>query len=94
MPTTVKDDNFLNFITSQEKYIDKIYKKLVDSNCMFKETKTPKTSGNQWEVVSEKMFAFQTNFICFTKTCMQACKYFSAYFRTINYQQIHSQRYA
>ena len=29
---TLKDDNFLNFITSQEKHIDKIYEKLVDSN--------------------------------------------------------------
>ena len=38
MPTTVKDDNFLNFITSQEKRIDKIYKTFVDSNSMFKET--------------------------------------------------------
>ena len=35
----VKDDNFLNFITSQEKRIDKIYKKLVDSNSMSEETR-------------------------------------------------------
>ena len=27
---TLKDDNFLNFITCQEKCIDKIYKNLVD----------------------------------------------------------------
>ena len=32
---TLKDDNFLNFITSQ----DKIYKKLVDSNSMYEETR-------------------------------------------------------
>ena len=36
--TAVKDDSFLNFITSQEKHIDKIYQKLIDSNSMSKET--------------------------------------------------------
>ena len=36
--TTVKDENFLNFITSQEKHTDKIYEKLVDSNSMSEET--------------------------------------------------------
>ena len=35
----LKDDNFLNFITSQEKRIDKIYKKLVDFNSMSDETR-------------------------------------------------------
>ena len=35
----LKDDNFLNFTTSQEKRIDKIYKKLVDSNSMSEETR-------------------------------------------------------
>ena len=35
----LKDDNFLNFITSQEKRIDKICKKLVDSNSMSDETR-------------------------------------------------------
>ena len=35
----LKDANFLNFITSQEKCIDKIYKKLVDSNSMYEETR-------------------------------------------------------
>ena len=35
----VKDVNFLNLITSQEKRIDKIYKKLVDSNSTFEETR-------------------------------------------------------
>ena len=35
----VKDDNFLYFITNQEKRIDKIYKKLVDSNSMSEETR-------------------------------------------------------
>ena len=39
----LKDDNFLNFITSQEKRIDKIYKKLVDSNSMSEETRTSGT---------------------------------------------------
>ena len=33
-----KDDNFLSFIISQEKRNDEIYKKLVDSNSMSKET--------------------------------------------------------
>ena len=37
--TAVKDDNFRNFITSQEKRIDKIFKKLVDSNSMSEETR-------------------------------------------------------
>ena len=37
--TAVKDDNFLSFITSQEKLIDKIYKKLTDSTSMFDETR-------------------------------------------------------
>ena len=36
--TDVKNDNFFNFITSQEKRIGKIYKKLVDSNSMSEET--------------------------------------------------------
>ena len=36
---SVKDDNFLNFITGQEKRIDKIYKKLVDSNSVPEETR-------------------------------------------------------
>ena len=35
----LKDDNFLNFITSQEKHIDKIYKKLVDSSSISEETR-------------------------------------------------------
>ena len=35
----LKDDNLLNFITSQEKPIDKIYKKLVGSNSMSEETR-------------------------------------------------------
>ena len=39
LKTAVKDDNFLNFITSQEKGIGKIYKKLVDSNSIFEETR-------------------------------------------------------
>ena len=37
--TAVKDDNFRNFITSQEKRIDKTFKKLVDSNNMSEETR-------------------------------------------------------
>ena len=44
--TAVKDDNFLNFINSQEKRIDKIYQKLVNSDSMSEETKTSETSGN------------------------------------------------
>ena len=39
LKTALKDDNFLNFITSQEKRTDKIYKKLVDSNSMSEETR-------------------------------------------------------
>ena len=35
----LKDDNFLNFITSQEKRNDKIYEKLVHSNSMSEETR-------------------------------------------------------
>ena len=35
----LKDDNFLNFITSRKKRIDKIYKKLVDSNSISEETR-------------------------------------------------------
>ena len=35
----LKDGNFLNFITNQKKHIDKIYKKLVDSNSMSEETR-------------------------------------------------------
>ena len=34
----VKDDNFLNFISSQENHIAKIYKKFVNSNSMSEET--------------------------------------------------------
>ena len=37
--TVVKDDNCLNFITTQEKRIDKIYKKLVDSYSLSEETR-------------------------------------------------------
>ena len=60
MPTTVKDDNFLNFITSQEKYIDKIYKKLVDSNCMFKETqKHLKPVGTSGKLFQKKCLPFR-----------------------------------
>ena len=44
----VKDDNILNFIISQEKYTDKIYKKLVDSYSMSVETrKHLKTVGTR-----------------------------------------------
>ena len=35
----LKDNNFLNFITSQEKCTDKIYKKFVDSNSISEETR-------------------------------------------------------
>ena len=36
--TSAKNDNFLNFITSHEKHIDKIFKKFIDSNSMSEET--------------------------------------------------------
>ena len=35
----LKDDNFLHFITSKEKRIAEIYKKLVDSDSMSEETR-------------------------------------------------------
>ena len=37
--TTVKDDELLNFTTSLEKRIDKIYKKLVDSKNLSEKTR-------------------------------------------------------
>ena len=46
--TAVKDDCFLNFITSQEKRIDKIYEKVVDSNSMSEEIRRhPKPMGTR-----------------------------------------------
>ena len=36
--TTVNDDDYLDFIISQEKRIDKTYKKLVDSNSLSEKT--------------------------------------------------------
>ena len=36
--TTVIDDKFLNFITNQEKRINKTYKKLIASNSLSEET--------------------------------------------------------
>ena len=35
----LKDSNLLNFITNQQKCIDKIYRKLVDSSSMSEETR-------------------------------------------------------
>ena len=37
--TAVKDDDFMNFMTSQEKHINKIFKRLFDSNSMSDETR-------------------------------------------------------
>ena len=37
--TTVKNDDFLNFITSKQKRIHETYKKLVNSNSIFVETR-------------------------------------------------------
>ena len=45
--TAVKDDNFLNFITGQEKRIDKIYKRLFDSNSM---SAKHEDMRSQWEL--------------------------------------------
>ena len=45
--TAVKDDNFLNFISSQEKRIDYIYKKLVALSAYPKEEED---IWNQWEI--------------------------------------------
>ena len=81
---TIKDDNLLNFITSQEKRNDKIYKKLVDSNSMSEETRrhlkpvrTRPVIMYRSDKVHKKMrrwlSTFQTNFICFTNTFIQAC---------------------
>ena len=45
---TLKNDAFLNFVVNQEKHIDTVFKKLVDSNSMSKEiAQVCKTSGNQ-----------------------------------------------
>ena len=41
--TVVKDDDFWNFIMSQEKRINKIYKKLIDVNGMSEETRRVET---------------------------------------------------
>ena len=87
----LKDGNFLNFITSQEKRIDKIYKKLVDSNSMSEETRRHlKPVGTRPGImyrsckVHKKCVDGCPPFICFTNTYIQACKVFSAYFRAIN----------
>ena len=45
--TTVKDDEFFNFITSQEKRIDRIYERLVDfKSPARRNTKKSETSKN------------------------------------------------
>ena len=46
--TAVKNDNFLNFITSQEKHIDKIFKKFMTLPACLKKLKTSEI--NQWEL--------------------------------------------
>ena len=77
--TAVKDDNFLNFITSQEKRINKICKKLADSNSMSQETprhlKPVETRSGimcgSWKMhkkMCRRLSTFETNFICFTNT--------------------------
>ena len=38
LKATVKDDDFVTFITSQEKLVCKIYKRFADFNSMSKET--------------------------------------------------------
>ena len=87
----LKDDNFLNFITSQEKCTDKIYKKFVDSNSISEETRRHlKLERTRPEIMygyckkKKKMCRWlstvQTIFICFRNTYIEVCKVFSAYF--------------
>ena len=49
--TTIKNDEFLNFITSQKSRINKIYKKLVDPNNISEETRR---HLKKWELVWNK----------------------------------------
>ena len=75
----LKDGNFLNFVTSQEKRIDEIYKKLDNSNSMSEETRRhlkaaitrPRIMYGSCKLHKKMcrwLSTFQTNFICFTNT--------------------------
>ena len=77
----LKDENFSNFVTSEEKRIDEIYRKLDNCNTMSEETrrhlKAARTiariiKNNGSCKLHKKMCrwlsTFQTNFICFTNT--------------------------
>ena len=92
---TVKDDEFLNYITSQEKLIYKIYKKLVDSKSLSKETRRHlKPVGNKTEImygsckVHKKCIDHCPPFISILsalQTATYKLEVFSAYFRAIDY---------
>ena len=75
----LKDGNFLNFVTSEEKRIDEIYKKLDNSNSMSEETRRhlkaaitrPRIMYGSCKLHKKMcrwLSTFQTNFICFTNT--------------------------
>ena len=75
----LKDGNFLNFVTSEEKRIDEIYKKLDNSNSMSEETRRhlkaaitrPRMMYGSCKLHKKMcrwLSTFQTNFICFTNT--------------------------
>ena len=77
----LKDESFLNFVTSQEKRIDEIYKKLDNCNSVSEETRRhlkaartkPRINKNNGSCKLHKkmcrwLSTFQTNFICFTNT--------------------------
>ena len=89
----LKDDNFLNFITSQGKRSDKFYKKLVDYNSMSEKTgKHLKPVGTRSVVLYGSC---QVNKRCVDAVHLsdqfyllhkhiQACKVFSFHVRAIN----------
>ena len=84
----LKDDNFLIFITSQEKRISKIHKKLVDSNSISEETRRhlkPVETRTGIMYVSCKVHKKGTDGCpSFRPILSDFCKVFSAYFRTVN----------
>ena len=84
----LKDDNFLNFITSQEKRISKIHKKLVDSNSISEETRRhlkPVETRPGIMYVSCKVHKKGADGCpSFRLILSDFCKVFSAYFRAIN----------
>ena len=102
LPKTVsKDDNFLSFTKCQEKYINKIYKKLVDSNSMSEETwRHLKYMGTKHGIIYGFVkkavkgvlltVCSSDYFIYFTNTYIKSCKDF----RVPILQSLTSIRYA